>query len=305
MKRLCLTVFFLASWCGLAAAGQEIAVVQSAEFQQYAQAIQGFARVCDASLQKMVITESGGRDILRKIKLNRPDMILAIGGDALSLVKSIKTIPIVYVMVLDPQSTLSGQENITGVIWTIPPDRQLRALRQILPHAKTVGLLYDPDRTGYLVEEAQKAAREMGITLMAKEVHSSEDVIPLAMEMRGEIDAFWMLPDVTVLTRETEEFLVLYSMKYRIPLLAFAERYLDRGAFLSTGTDVFDMGAQAGEMANKILLGQQARDIRQEHARQFVVSTNVMIAGKLGIHVNMAMTSGTDEKISRSTLTLE
>ncbi len=305
MKRLYLTVFFLVSWCGLAVAGQEIAVVQNKEYQPYAHAIQGFARVCDASLQKMVITESRGSDILREIKLNRPDMILAIGGPALSLVKNIKTIPIVYVMVLDPQSTVSGQENITGVSMTIPPDRQLRALRQTLPHAKNVGLLYDPDRTGYLVEEAQKAAGKMGMVLIAKEVHSPKDVAPSAMDMRDEIDVFWMLPDVTVMTPETEEFLLLYSLKHRIPLLAFSERYLHMGAFLSTGTDAFDMGAQAGEMANKILLGQQARDIRQAHARKYVVSTNVMIAGKLGIHVNLAMTSSTDEKIIRNALTVQ
>lgn len=305
MKRLYLTIFFLVACYGSAAAGQEIAVVQSAELPLYAQAIQGFARVCDASLQKMVIDESRRDDTLRKIKMNRPDMILAIGPDALSLVKRIKTIPIVYVMVLDPQSTLSGQENITGVKWATSPDRQLRGLRQILPHAKNVGLLYDPDRTGYLVEEAQKAAREIGITLMVKEVHSSKDVAPSVMDMRGEIDVFWMLPDVTVLTRETEKFLILYSIKHRIPLLAFAERYLDMGAFLSTGTDAFDMGAQAGEMANKILLGKQVRDIRQAHARKYVVSTNVMIAGKLGIPVNLAMTSSTDEKIVRRALMVQ
>jgi putative ABC transport system substrate-binding protein len=305
MKRLYLTVFFLVACYSLAAAGQEIAVVQSAELQPYAQAIQGFARVCDASLQETVITESRGGDILSEIKMNRPDMILAIGRDALSLVKSIETIPIVYLMVLDPQSTLSGQENITGVSMTIPPDKPLRALRQFLPHAKTVGLLYDPDRTGDLVEEAQKAAGEMGMVLLAKEIHRSKDVVPSAMDMRRKIDAFWMLPDVTVLTRVTEEFLVLYSMKYRIPLLAFSERYLEMGAFLSTGIDAFDMGAQAGEMANKILLGKPARDIRQAHARKYMVSTNVMIAGKLGIPVNLAMTSSTNEKIIRSALTVQ
>jgi putative ABC transport system substrate-binding protein len=305
MKRLYLTVFFVVACYGLASAGQEIAVVQSAELQPYAQAVEGFARVCNASLQKMVITESRRGDILREIKLNRPDMILAIGKDALSLVKSIETIPIVYLMVLDPQSTISGQENITGVSMTIPPDRQLRALRQTLPHAKNVGLLYDPERTGYLVEEAQRAAGEMGMVLMAKEVHSPKDVAPSAMDMRGKIDAFWMLPDVTVMTPETVEFLLLYSLKHRIPLLAFSERYLDLGAFLSTGIDAFDMGAQAGEMANKILLGKQARDIQQAHARKYVVSTNLMIAGKLGIPVNLAMTSGSDEKIIRTALTVQ
>jgi len=126
------------------------------------------------------------------------------------------------------------------------------------------------------------------------------------MEMKGDIDVFWMLPDVTVMTPETVEFLVLFSLKYRIPLLAPSEKWLDLGAFLSTGIDAFDMGAQAGDMANKILSGRHVKNVQQALARKYVVSTNLMIAGKLGIGLNLAMTSNDyNEKIVRDTLTLQ
>ena len=193
-----------------------------------------------------------------------------------------------------------------GVSMNIPPNRQLQALLQTLPRTKSVGLLYDPKNTGYLVEEARQAAGEMDIVLTAKEIHHPRDVATSAMEMKGDIDVFWMLPDVTVMTPETVEFLVLFSLKYRIPLLAFSEKYLDLGAFVSTGIDAFDMGAQAGDMANKILSGRQVKNVQQALARKYVVSTNLMIAGKLGIGLNLAMTSNDNsEKIVRNTLTLQ
>jgi putative ABC transport system substrate-binding protein len=233
-------------------------------------------------------------------------MVLAIGPAALSEVKRIKDIPIVYFMVPNPQSSLSGQENITGVSMNIPPRKQLQALLQTLPRAKRVGLLYDPKNTGYLIGEVRQAAREMDIVLTASEIHHAREVATSAMEMKNDIDVFWMLPDVTVMTPETVEFLVLFSLKYRIPLLAPSEKWLDLGAFVSTGIDAFDMGVQAGDIANNILSGTQVKNVQQAHARKYVVSTNLMVAGKLGIGLNLALMSDDySEKIVRNTLTLQ
>ncbi len=306
MKRVFSVLFILMLCHGLAEAGHEIVVVQSADVKPFEEAIKGFERSCDADLQRIIISELQGVDVAREIKLKRPDMVLAVGVDALSEVRRIKDIPIVYLMVLNPQFALSGEENITGVSMNIPPNRQLRALLQTLPRTKSVGLLYDPKNTGYLVEEAQEAAGEMDIVLTAREIHHARDVATSAMEMKGDIDVFWMLPDVTVMTPETVEFLVLFSLKYRIPLLAPSEKWLDLGAFISTGIDAFDMGAQAGDMANEILSGRKVKNVQQALARKYVVSTNLMIAGKLGIGLNLAMTSNDyNEKIVRNTLTLQ
>jgi putative ABC transport system substrate-binding protein len=306
MKRVFSVLFILMLSHGVAEARHEIVVVQSAHVKPYEEAIKGFERSCDANLQRIIISESQGKDVVREIKLKRPDMVLAVGPDALTLVKKIKDIPIVYLMVLNPQSALSGQENITGVSMNIPPGKQLQALVQRLPHTKRVGLLYDPKNTGYLVKEVQQAAKDMDIVLTTRVVRHARDVATSAMEMKKDIDVFWMLPDVTVMTPETVEFLVLFSLKYHIPLLAPSEKWLDLGAFLSTGIDAFDMGAQAGDMANKILSGKEVKHVQQALARKYVVSTNRIVAGKLGIGVNLAMASNDDnEKIDRKTLTLQ
>jgi putative ABC transport system substrate-binding protein len=215
--------------------------------------------------------------------------------------KRVKTIPIVYTMVLNPLAMLSGGENIRGVSMNIPPEQQLRALLRALPQVKTVGLLHDPDRTGGFVREAHVAALGMGVTLVAREIHDSKDAPSLIMDMRGKIDAFWMLPDITVITPQTVEFLVLFSLENTIPLLAFSEKYVELGAFMSTGIDAFDMGRQAGEIATKILSGADVRSVRHVGARRLVVSTNLMVARKLGITLDMAMDSGTgsSQKIIR------
>jgi putative ABC transport system substrate-binding protein len=286
---------------GICEAGPEIAVVQSIRVKPYEQAIKGFRSICDVKMKRIVLSELGWADAVRSIKQKRPDLVLAIGGDALSVAKRIRSIPIVYTMVLNPLAMLSGGENIRGVSMNIPPEQQLRALLRALPHVKTVGLLHDPDRTGRFVREAHVAALGMGITLVAREIHDPKDAPSLIMDMRGKIDAFWMLPDITVITPQTVEFLLLFSLENTIPLLAFSEKYVDLGAFMSTGIDAFDMGCQAGEIATKILSGADVSSVRHVGARRLVVSTNLMVARKLGITLDIAMDSGTgsSQKIIR------
>jgi putative ABC transport system substrate-binding protein len=306
MKRLLIISLLFFFHPGSAQAFQEIVAVQSVRIQPYEEAIKGFASVCHSRLQRFVISESEDTDVLREIKRIRPKMVLAVGRDALSLVKSIKNIPIVYLMVLNPQSILSGEKNISGVSMRISPEKQLRAVQEAVPKAKRIGLVYDPTRTGPFVRDAQKAAAQMGLTLIAREVHSAKKVPSLVTDMKHQIDLFWMLPDATVVTGEVVEFLLLFSLENNIPLLTFSEKYLEMGAFMSTGIDPFDMGAQAGDLANKILQGKDAGGVKLADARRMVVSTNLMIAGKLGIALNTAGIAGTgvDEKIIRSSVAI-
>jgi putative ABC transport system substrate-binding protein len=301
VKKIFTILFFLILFPGVSEAGPEIVAIQSIRVEPYEEAIKGFQSVCNARINRIVVSELGETDVVSEINEIRPDMVLAIGRDALSMVKRIEGIPIVYLMVLNPQSTLSGEKNITGVSMNIPPEKQLMVLLGALPYTKNIGLLYDPNRTGYLVRKAKDAARKIGIKLIAREIHSSRDAPSLIMDMKEKIDVFWMLPDITVITPETVKFLLLFSLENNIPLLAFSEKYVEVGAFMSTDIDAFDMGSQAGEMANKILSGRGVKNVRQVHARKLVVSTNLMIARKLGINLNIAMNLGTDnsEKIIR------
>jgi len=304
--KLFVILMFLVLCCGLAEAGQEIVAVQSVRVGPYEEAIKGFKSTSHARIHRIVMSETQGADVLREIKRIKPDMVLAIGRDALSTVKKIKSVPIVYLMVLNPQTVLSGESNITGVSMNISPEKQLKAILDALPQTKRIGLVYDPNRTADFVKEAQHAAGKMGVTLLANETGSSKEVPSAILDMKGKIDAFWMVPDVTVITPDTVEFLILFSMENNLPLLTFSEKYLELGAFMSTAIDPFDMGVQAWELAKNILRGKDGKSTQQVHARRMIVSTNLVVAGKLGIHLNLAraLETSPDEKIIRNTQTV-
>jgi putative ABC transport system substrate-binding protein len=191
-------------------------------------------------------------------------------------------------MVLGPEAVLSGHKDIRGVSMRIQPRNQLKALLTAAPSVRNVGLVFDPDKSGDFVREARNAAAKMGLRVVDKEVRSSKDVPSALIQIQAEIDSFWMVPDTTVITPETVEFLFLLCFEKNIPVLTFSEKYLSLGALVSTGVDPFDMGAQAGAMAKEILMGQGAKNVQLAHARKMVVSTNLMMAGKLGINLNIA-----------------
>jgi putative ABC transport system substrate-binding protein len=254
----------------------------------YEEAIEGFRSVCNARMNRLVLRELQGRDVVDKINEIRPEMVLAIGIDALLGVKMVKEIPVVYLMVLNPRSALDC-DNITGVCMDISQKEQLTSVCRVLPNVKNIGLLYDPVRTGHFAERAQHAATEIGIKLIANRIDRPMDVPLTVNGMKGKIDLFWMLPDLTVITPETVEFLLLFSLENEIPVLAFSEKYVELGALMSIGIDAFDIGRQAGEMAQEILSGRDVKRVRPVDARKSVISINMKIAEKLGIVINKKM----------------
>jgi putative ABC transport system substrate-binding protein len=215
-----------------------------------------------------------------------PDVILAVGADALLGLKAIKDIPIVYAMVSNPESIPFGGTNITGVSMNITPEKQLSLLQEAFPDLQRIGLLYNPLKSGRFVEKALTSSRDTPIKIIVKEIHHPKDVPLKINSLKDKIDLFWMIPDSTVFSPETVEYLFLFSSENKIPVLTFSEKYLSMGAVMSLTIDARDVGRQAGEMAEKILSGAKVADIPSVDARKANVTVDLITAKKLGIPIN-------------------
>ena len=266
-----------------AATAWDVMVVQNFRAKPYAEALQGFRTVCNARIHELVISELNGEDVQSEVRRRKPDLILAIGMDALLQVRKIKGKPIVYLMVLNPDSALRGEKNITGISMIIPPEKQLSSLRKVLPRLKKVGLVYNPKNTGYLVARAYQAAARIGVDLTALRANRPEDFPELLRSMKGNVDAYWMLPDSMVITPESVEYLILFSMQNRMPILTFSEKYLKMGAFMSLEINTFKLGKQAGEMAVGILGGLAVKELPGMDAADANLTINHKTAEKIGI----------------------
>lgn len=282
---IALLLFFLVP----PAATADLLVVQSLLVKPYDEALQGFRSVCKGRAHKLVSLGLAEAEIVRRVEKEKPELILAIGMDALVKVKGIRDVPIVYLMVLNPQSLIHDSGNITGVSLSIQPEKQLATLRKVLPHARKLGLLFDPGKSGAFVSKARRAATTMGIELVAEEVHSPREAAAAIDAMTGKVHALWLLPDTTVVNPGTIDLLLLSTIENRIPVLTFSDKYAEKGALLSLEVDATEAGRQAGEMANSILAGGDVKSIDKADARGGILTVNLIVAKKLGITIDRAL----------------
>lgn len=283
MGKFFLIIFALICFSSAAAHAHDVLVVQGLRVKPYDEALRGFRSACAADVRKLYLADLEGTDIVRLVREEQPRLILAIGADALKKLRPVKDVPIVYLMVVNPQAIVKGSRNMTGVAMNVPPEEHLDLLARISPRPKSVGVVYDPAKTGHQVKRAQQEARAYGFDLLTREVRSHREVAAAINNLKGMVDALWILPDTSVVTPETVELFLLASQEYNIPVISFAGKYVEMGALAALDIDVFDQGTQAGEMAAKILNGTDIADLPAAEARRAPVKVNRSVAKKLGI----------------------
>jgi ABC-type uncharacterized transport system substrate-binding protein len=291
LRELFAKILFCLLLSGGPAFAHEVLVVQGLRVKPFDVALSGFKSVCKADWKRVVVSETEGVDIARTVRQERPDLILAIGADALERVKRIRDVPILYLMVLNPEKIAGVGRNVAGVSMNIAPEKYLSEMEKLnLPNMR-VGILYDPAKSGSEMRRIQQTARAMGIELTARAVGNPREVPEQLARMKGSFNVFWMLPDSTVVTPESVEFLLLFTQQNRIPVVTFASKYLEMGALFSLDIDSFDLGKQAGEMANKVFSSNDAAELPKADARKALIRINRKIAKKLGVNLDDMGTS--------------
>jgi len=282
-----ITAAFLYIFCShfSAAHAQDVAVVKSVDIKPYLEVIEGYRQSCDFGLIEYTLSERESATVLSGIRKGKPDLILAIGQDALGLVKDVKGIPVVFAMVSNPESLLPEDSGkVAGISLNVSARRQLSALLSVMPGVARIGVVYDPQKSALLVREVREAAAEHNVVVVAKAVYSSKEVPGAVKYVMGHVDVFWMVPDSTVVFPEAVESLLLNSFENNVPVLAFAERYVNLGALLSLNIDARDIGRQACEISRGILGGKEAAGTVSQ-PRKAVLSINWKTSIKMGVNV--------------------
>lgn len=264
---------------------QQVVVVKSAEIKPYNDAVEGFKKNCNCTIEELSVPETEHYSIVRKILKINPDAVLAIGIDALGYVRTIKDRPIVYTMVHTVPDDISSQENISGVSMDVSPERYLNAINRVFSHTKRIGLVYNPRKTEYFVKEAIETAGAKGIEIITKKSYTPSDVLSLIDNLRDKIDVFWMLPDTTVVNSETFNYMLLFSFQNKIPIFTFSRKYVEMGAIASLNIDPFDLGVQAGEIIKTLLYSEGVKSPIKVNARKATLTINNKMAIKLGIKI--------------------
>lgn len=201
-------------------------------------------------------------------------------------------IPVVYTAVSDPVSAGLANEdgtsigNITGSSDILPVEEQLKMIREMMPEAKKIGILYTTSEANSVSALAKydDLAGDYGFEIVEKGISQTADISLAADELLGEVDCLTNLTDNTVVA-SLATILDKANAK-KIPVFGSEIEQVKIGCLAAEGLDYVALGKQTGKMAAKILKGEKkASDMQFETITEPGFYVNNEVAKNLGITV--------------------
>jgi putative ABC transport system substrate-binding protein len=277
-----------------------IVIVLSRDIAPYREALKGFELDLNNSKRPYRFVEynveAAGPDpgsFIERIRARRPALILTLGSAATNLVAgAVHDVPLVFSLVLPSTGTdsieelRSTHENVAGASMQIPVATQFAKIREILPGARRIGVLYDPKNSWPQVESAGKVATAMGLELVALPVTSEEGVVQRMEEVAGRVDLLWSVSDSTVFTPQGLRHILLSTLRSRIPFVGLSPSFVKAGALLALSCSYEDVGRQSGDIALRILGGEEPARIPTAEPREISLSINMNTAKQITVAIS-------------------
>lgn len=245
--------------------------------------------------------EGNGAKVLRALRARPPRVVVTVGSLATGVVlDGLVGAPLVFSMVLYPrEGGYLGRagSDVTGVSLDVPLGQQFDYLRRLLPRARTIGVLYSPDESGHIVEAARGAARDAGFQLDAERVDQPANAAKLLRQLATRVDVVWSVADGHVFTPSTTAGLILTALRNQVPLIGLSPAHVRAGALAAPACDYADIGAQAAELALRVLGGEPAAAIPPATPRRIRWALNLRTAEHLGLQVPEALRAEAAETV--------
>ncbi len=234
--------------------------------------------------------QSNTTTIAQKLKNDNPDLIFAIATPAAQAVANQTTeIPIVITAVTDPKvaglvdSNEAPGGNVTGTSDLTPVEDQINLIKEILPEAKRLGIMYtsSEDNSILQAEMAKTAGEAAGFEVSEFTVSKTEDIMAVSQSAIGKVDVIYIPTDNLLAANMPAVSQITTPAK--IPLIVGEKGMMEQGGLATKGIDYFELGKQTGVMAGKILNGEKPADMPIEYQEESVLYVNQSVADELGI----------------------
>ena len=164
-------------------------------------------------------------------------------------------IPVVYTAVSDPVGAgLADEEgnsvgNITGTSDKLPVEEQLKMIRDLMPDAKKIGILYTTSEANSVstIKEYKELAENYDFEIVDSGINTVADVEMAAKDLASKVDCISNLTDNTVVS--ALQTVIAAADEKNIPVFGSEIEQVKIGCLASMGIDYIALGKQTGEMA--------------------------------------------------------
>jgi putative ABC transport system substrate-binding protein len=234
--------------------------------------------------------------------------ILATGGSvsAVAAKSATATTPVVFVIGADPvrlglvASLNRPSGNVTGVsfLLNVLVGKRLELLREIMPTAKSIGLLVNPKNPNAVPDTTAVEAAARGLGLQTHVVNASSEAefppaFPALVERR--VEAMLTLPDPFFLSQRDQ--IVALATGHALPAIYDRRELAAAGGLISYGTSFTDAHREAGTYVARILKGEKPADLPVLQSTKYELVVNLKTAKTLGLTIPQRLLVAADEVI--------
>jgi len=215
------------------------------------------------------------------------DLLVAAGGLEADAIKAnpnskLKDTVVLYINAImerklirdrrSPGWEITGVDNLNYEL----SGKRVELLHEINPAYKKILLLYYPEiapsRLG--MENARKQADNLGLTIVAREVHSRDEIKSIMESLKpGDVDAMLTVPTAPI-DNAIKDIILPVTKRLSIPLMTHSRHMVEMGALASYGAPTYNMGKQAARLADKIFKGAKTSSMPFETPNSFKFSIN-------------------------------
>jgi putative ABC transport system substrate-binding protein len=245
-----------------------------------------------------LLTELSGRKL---------EVIAVVGVTGeVNLLRQMKAsqIPIVFNTGMDPvrvglvTSLNRPGGNVTGINTLVTEliEKDLGLLHELIPTAKTIAMLFNPDNWGEELHQAREATAKLGLQLNVLKA-SIDSELNAAFTLLGQqrVDAILVTTSPFYLTRANQ--IAMLAEQYRAPAIYARREYVEAGGLMSYGYDTADGYRLVGTYAGRILHGDKPADLPVEQPTKFELVINLKAAKTIGLTIPPTLLARADEVI--------
>jgi putative ABC transport system substrate-binding protein len=238
----------------------------------------------------------------------RVALLFAAGGTASALAAkaSTSTIPIVFSAVGDPigagliASLNRPGGNVTGMSVLAPATvgKRIELLRQLVPHATSIGYLRNPFNPSSELEsnEALAAADALRIQVHVLDA-STDDEFNMAFAALANARAGGLVIAIDASFDSQRDKLVALSSEHRIATIYGSRLNVVAGGLISYGPSFTDLYYRAGVYSGRVLKGEKPANLPVQQPTKFELVINLKTAKALGITIPEKLLTLADEVI--------
>lgn len=214
----------------------------------------------------------------------KKDLIYAISTPSAQAAYNVtKKIPIVITAVTDVKAAGLVGDNITGTSDATSIYKQLETITKILPNAKKVGIIYNTSEQNSQVQvaSAKEESKKLGLEIIETGVTNVNDMAMGLDSLLDKVDVLYTPTDNLVVSATP---LVLdKANRKNVPVVGCIEDQVAQGALITDTIDYEKLGYQTGEMAIRVLKGEEPKNMPVETLKNTQLIVNKKAAEKYGI----------------------